>query len=181
MMEHYPILAARLAMIGYELEKVVYRGYSSSDKLQSMQDSSIASRTKLRLDADTKRHEVANQMMELSARQDRQKIEHAQDEAKALHETKMRALRARAEQEERDEQHQQRVRHLAEEQRVELEHARAKNREQLAYLEGLRGMGVDLSAYLVAKEAQKADYQILCGGIQGGQMPQLHLDVPRPA
>ena len=180
-MEHYPILAARLASIGYELEKVVYRGYSSSDKLQSMQDSSIASRTKLRLDADTKRHEMANQMMELSARQERQKIEHEQDEARALHETKMRALRARAEQEERDELHQQHVRHQAEEHRVELEHAHAKNRAQLTYLDGLRAMGVDLSAYLVAKDGNKADYQILCGGAPGGQMPQLHLDVPRPA
>jgi uncharacterized protein involved in tellurium resistance len=71
------------------------------------------------------------------------------------------------------------VRHQAEEHRVELEHARAKNREQLTYLDGMRAMGVDLSAYLVAKDGNKADYQILCGGAQGGQMPQLHLDVSR--
>jgi hypothetical protein len=39
--------------IGYEVTKVVFRGYYASEKLQSMHDNAIQSRTQLRLQNET--------------------------------------------------------------------------------------------------------------------------------
>merc|ERR1719152_1082161 len=57
----FPILAGRMSQVGYELLKIVYRGYSASETLQTMHDQAIAKRTKLKLDADTRSMEQAQQ------------------------------------------------------------------------------------------------------------------------
>ena len=69
--ETFPILKSRLASIGTDLLKVVYRGYSTSQELQAMHDAAIARRTKLRLQSDAVREEQANASMELRCRQER--------------------------------------------------------------------------------------------------------------
>jgi len=57
----FPILSGRMAQVGFSLLKIVYRGYSASDTLQSMHDTSIARRTQLKLDADTRAMELEQQ------------------------------------------------------------------------------------------------------------------------
>ena len=49
LLENYPQLMERCRVIGYEVSKVVFRGYYASPKLQEMHDHSITSRTKLKL------------------------------------------------------------------------------------------------------------------------------------
>ncbi len=46
----YPRLTERAKKIGFEITKVVFRGYFASTKLQAMHDTSIKARTKLKLD-----------------------------------------------------------------------------------------------------------------------------------
>ena len=46
----YPRLVDRSDKIGYKITKVVFRGYLASPKLQQMHDSSIHSRTNLKLE-----------------------------------------------------------------------------------------------------------------------------------
>ncbi len=48
-LEKYPQLQERCTRIGYEVSKVVFRGYNASPKLQAMHDNSIAARTKLKI------------------------------------------------------------------------------------------------------------------------------------
>merc|ERR1712045_22707 len=52
----YKTLTNRAEMIGYNISKVVFRGFHSSDALQNMHDKAIHERTRLRLEADTEDH-----------------------------------------------------------------------------------------------------------------------------
>eukprot|EP00092_Neocalanus_flemingeri_P034751 GFUD01037819.1.p1 GENE.GFUD01037819.1~~GFUD01037819.1.p1 ORF type:complete len:472 (+),score=167.86 GFUD01037819.1:62-1477(+) len=49
-------LSSRALNIGYRINKVVFRGFHSSDALQNMHDKAIHERTRLRLEADTEDH-----------------------------------------------------------------------------------------------------------------------------
>jgi len=51
--EAYPQLIARAHSIGFEITKVVYRGYTASQRLQGMHDDALQARTQLRLEAET--------------------------------------------------------------------------------------------------------------------------------
>lgn len=50
--ETYPKLIERAKAIGFEISKVVFRGYFASPKLQQMHDTSIQTRTNLKLQVD---------------------------------------------------------------------------------------------------------------------------------
>ena len=52
-LEHYPQLKERCKLIGYEVSKVVFRGYYAAPKLQAMHDNAIMARSKLKLQAST--------------------------------------------------------------------------------------------------------------------------------
>merc|ERR1719453_949283 len=71
----FPILSGRMRQTGFELLKIVYRGYSASETLQSMHDQAIAKRTKLKLEADTRSREQAQQALELQCKQERSRAE----------------------------------------------------------------------------------------------------------
>ena len=49
-LQTYRRLVERASKIGYDITKVVFRGYLASPKLQQMHDSSINTRTKLKLE-----------------------------------------------------------------------------------------------------------------------------------
>lgn len=66
--ETYQELTARAERIGYRINKVVYRGYDASTKLQAMHDDAIEMRTRLALEKETE-----EQQQELTdLKQDRQ-------------------------------------------------------------------------------------------------------------
>merc|ERR1719359_985817 len=81
----FPILAGRMGQTGFRLLKVVYRGYSTTAKLQAMHDESIAKRTQLKLQADTQQMELEQQRKDLQCRQQRAEQEHAISEAEMRH------------------------------------------------------------------------------------------------
>ncbi len=54
---NYKKLTERAVMIGYEVTKVVFRGYYASPKLQTMHDHSLEMRTKLKLEHESQQQE----------------------------------------------------------------------------------------------------------------------------
>jgi hypothetical protein len=167
----YASLTSRAQRIGYQVSKVVYRGYHASEKLQAMHDGAIEARTGLRLQAETERQaqELADLKLQREAERAKQRreLEIAQGEHEArmkrlaheelLHERQTGAERTRED------------RRLANQ--VRLAHQQARNRERLALLTAMRGLDVDLSRYLVA-QYQHPDRLIR---IEGDGRKQLHL------
>ena len=64
-------LCSRADSIGYKINKVVFRGFHSSDALQAMHDKAIQERTRLRLDADTEEHRQRTLDMQLTKEEER--------------------------------------------------------------------------------------------------------------
>jgi len=112
-MESFQSLAARAGLIGYTIPKVVFRGYSSSTKLQAMHDGAIEARTQLRLAAETEKQSQAladfKQRREADRATERRQVEaeeaeHKRKLAAAEHEEKLARARAEAEERMRDAQ-----------------------------------------------------------------------------
>jgi len=174
----FPILSGRMAQVGFSLLKIVYRGYSASDTLQSMHDTSIARRTQLKLDADTRAMELEQQARELQCKQDRSRAEQDLEAAERRHKNAMLDLEAEQQRAAKDADHTQALRHEAETARAALETARARNDEALRHDEGLTKLGVDLTQYLCVAGAREPDHHIKLDG-SGVGAPALHLEVPR--
>lgn len=178
----YPQLTQRAEKIGYRINKVVYRGYYASDKLQAMHDNAIECRTRLRLEAETERQaqELADLKLtrELERAGKRQKME----EAETTHQNRLKQLNHEAEltQREGDQKQLLEARRREEDLAAEvkrrqndlvLEHERALHEEQIGFFTRMRELQVDLTRYLVA-QYQNPDKVIR---IDNGPSPQLHL------
>merc|ERR1712048_1167746 len=61
----YPQLTSRARGIGFEVTKVVFRGYGAPQRLQKMHDDAIERRTKLALDRENEEQEQRLQGMNL--------------------------------------------------------------------------------------------------------------------
>ena len=64
-------LTSRADLIGYKVSKVVFRGFHSSEALQSMHDKAIHERTRLRLEADTEDHRQKTLDLQLAKEEER--------------------------------------------------------------------------------------------------------------
>jgi len=64
-------LCSRADTIGYKINKVVFRGFHSSDALQAMHDKAIQERTRLKLEADTEEHRQCTLDMRLGKEEER--------------------------------------------------------------------------------------------------------------
>lgn len=201
--DNFPILASRMGQTGNSLLKVVYRGYGASAQLQEMHDQAIARRTKLRLEADAARDEQETRAMELRCRRERAGQERELESSAARHKLEVVALQKAQERELQDEQHAQALRYDKEKMGVEL-HAQRQRHEadllrqkeltevasarlqaeadaELRRYEGLKQMGVDLTAYLVASAQAVPDQHIKLDSGAGANPPTVHLEVPAKA
>merc|ERR1719473_1596669 len=152
-MAAFPMLVERASMIGYKIDKVVFRGYKASEQLQAMHDSAIKTRTKLNLEARLLRadKERAMEVSNEAHLRDLKALSHAET-------LRMKEAEAAAEQAQRASEDAQRVRYLRE----------------------LKEQGVDLTAYLCAKE-RKGEKIISIEQGGGGEVgvgcsPHLHLN-----
>ncbi len=167
----YRQLVQRGERVGYQISKVVYRGYFASQKLQAMHDGAIETRTKLQLEAETE--EQAQQLADLKLTreadraQQRQQmeqsdVEHKNRMAQLMHQEGLREKQAEREQE------------LAWQQQrntLELKQKQAMNQEEEEFLKALRGLEVDVTKYLVAQN-QTAEKLIRIDTIR---QPNLHV------
>merc|ERR1712228_378582 len=67
----YHQLTSRAKGIGFEVTKVVFRGYGAPQRLQKMHDDAIERRTKLALDSENENQEQRLQDMKLAREEER--------------------------------------------------------------------------------------------------------------
>ena len=161
-LENYLQLTGRAARIGYDISKVVYRGYFASDKLQVMHDNAIECRTRLKLEAETQRQEQELADMKLAREKDRAAQQQELEETRTRHHNHMEELVAQAEAERqalKDRtalEAQRQTGELELEQRrqrdeLELETERQKHDAQTIFFQQIKTLDVDLTRYLVAQ------------------------------
>ena len=180
----FPILASRMAQTGFELLKIVYRGYSAGEALQSMHDQAIAKRTKLKLEADTRGMEQTHMSMELGCKQERSKAEMELESASRKHQNEMLDLVAQQRRQAADADHAQSLRHDGEKESARLEALRQRIDEELRFNEALKTLGVDLTQYLCIRGQKEPDHHIRldqgaagAGSGTGSTPAQLHLEL----
>jgi hypothetical protein len=167
----YGNLVGRSERIGYRINKVVYRGYVASEKLQLMHDDAIERRTALKLEAETERQAQELADLKLAREADRDAQRQAMIRAQTEHEESLAQLKHDGELSRRESDHRQQLNHVREDQLAEVEQTRATNDARLAFLQQMQGLQVDLTRYLVA-QYQHPDRLIR---VDGGPGPQLHL------
>merc|ERR1711904_97340 len=130
----YQQLTSRAKGIGFEVTKVVFRGYVAPDRLQRMHDDAIERRTKLVLDREHEDQAQLLQDLQLQHEEERLKKRRHMEVETAEHERKL-----------------QRACHEAKQQ--ELVEDRDAQRQHLANLKSTLGLsGEQLASYLLASE-----------------------------
>jgi hypothetical protein len=178
----YSQLIQRAERIGYRINKVVYRGYYASDKLQSMHDNAIECRTKLRLESETERQSQELADLKLVREAERAVRRQEMNEAEVRHQNRIADLAHAAKLSHQEAEQRQALEQKREEDGWTLEatrlnnksvllHDQATHEEQLRFFAGMQGLGVDLTRYLIA-QYQNPDKVIR---IDQNQESQLHL------
>ena len=167
--ETYSNLMARSERIGYRCNKVVYRGYAASDKLQAMHDSAIETRTALKLEAETERQaqELADLKLAREAERETQRRHIERD--KTEHDLQLKQLQHDSELNRQNQAQQQDLEFQRAQKGIELQHVQAEDSERLRFLREMQGLQVDLTRYLVA-QYQHPDRSIRVEGSNGAQL-----------
>ena len=147
----YKNLTSRAQRIGYEINKVVYRGYLASDALQTMHDGAIEARTELKLESETEAQaqELADMRLKREAERTIQRNE--VETQQAQHERELERLRVEEELRQATARNQLERESVQQNNLVELEHLRAINEEKSTFLSAVAEMEVDMTRYLVAQ------------------------------
>jgi len=138
-METYPQLTQRAHSIGFEITKVVYRGYSASKRLQGMHDDALQARTQLRLEAETEEQAQRLSDLKLAKEHDRQRKKQEMQREEVEHNNAVLRM-----------QHEERLLESKQTQEAKLAEEEAANAKRLEYFSKLKELGVDINAYLAA-------------------------------
>jgi regulator of protease activity HflC (stomatin/prohibitin superfamily) len=167
-LESYSQLVSRAKGIGFEVTKVVFRGYGAPPQLQKMHDDAIERRTRLVLDRESSEQEQSLQDMKLQREESRVRIRRQMDAEAKRHELEMqREAKAHA-------REMQQLSHEADldaqraKAQATLESQNAASAAELQHLVQMQkelGLSSDqLSAYLTAKIQGKPEKLIQIGG-----------------
>jgi hypothetical protein len=168
-LQQYANLTTRAERIGYRVNKVVYRGYVASDKLQVMHDSAIEARTRLKLEVETERQAQELADLKLTRESEREAQRRQMQRVQTEHELALKQLQHHAELGRKDAAQKQEVAYQRDLKSAELEYLEAEDSERLRYLREMQGLQVDLTRYLVA-QYQHPDRLIRVDGINGSQL-----------
>merc|ERR1712039_205806 len=131
---YYPQLTSRARGIGFEVTKVVFRGYGAPQRLQKMHDDAIERRTKLALERENEDQEQAMQDMKLGREEERLRKRQMMEKETSAHEREL-----------------QKEAHDAKQQEI-----RRDRQSQLEHLENMKTSlslsGDQLASYLLASE-----------------------------
>jgi len=167
-------------MIGFGIPSIVYRGYQASEKLQEMHDSAIQSRTQLHNEAENAAQLEKLEDLKLSKRLERLKREKEIEQANKQHQLEMIALEHKEALARQEKEHQEKLKHLEAERKMEEGALKRQNDERLRYYAKLEKLGVDLTKVLCT-ENQRVDKSIRIETPQGSQgqaaAPSLILDL----
>src|SRR5262249_49089761 len=92
-LDTYRQLVARASQCGYRINKVVYRGYGATERLQQMHDQAIEGRTKLQLERETERQSQELENSKLDGQLQRAAKRRADQSAEVEHEMALRRTR----------------------------------------------------------------------------------------
>lgn len=168
-LSEYINLVSRSERIGYRINKVVYRGYVASNKLQTMHDDAIEKRTALKLEAETERQAQELADLKLQREAEREEIRRGMQREQAEHEQNLLQVQHDGDRERAEAEHKQEVAHKRELELTDVEHLRGENEERLRFLREIQGLQVDLTRYLVA-QYQHPDRLIRVDGTGGSQL-----------
>merc|ERR1711870_44974 len=96
----YPQLTSRAKGIGFEVTKVVFRGYGAPLRLQKMHDDAIERRTKLGLDRENEEQEQQLQDLKLDRENERLRKRRQMETATKTHELELQRVAHKAKQQE---------------------------------------------------------------------------------
>lgn len=163
--ETYVQLKQRADAIGYKIDSIIYNGYTSSDKLQSMQDSAIEARTRMRLNAETEkqRNELINVRLESQNKRFKQEAE--LQKLKSYFEQKLVDEKARFQMDMAKQRHECEMALVESGQRADKEVQLKEQEAEQTHLRELKSLGVNVDEYHLEsmRQAHKVDkqYQIL--------------------
>lgn len=86
---NYPQLMDRSKQIGYDISKVVYRGFHTHDKLQMLHDNAVKTRTNLKIAYEKEEREQEMTDMKLKNEKDRIQLEQRLEEENLKHQQAM--------------------------------------------------------------------------------------------
>merc|ERR1711879_258434 len=109
----YQQLTTRAKGIGFEVTKVVFRGYGAPQRLQKMHDDAIERRTKLALDRENEDQEQRMQDMKLTREEERLRKRQSMEKETKVHELELQRQAHEAQQQEILRDRQSRLEHLA--------------------------------------------------------------------
>jgi len=152
-LDAYRQLTSRAKGIGFEVTKVVFRGYGAPDRLQKMHDDAIERRTKLALERENQEQEQQLQDLKLDRENERQVKRRQMEAATKTHELEL-----------------QRVAHEATQQ--ELSDKREAHLSHLERIKSTLGMTSEqIAAYLQASEQGPPGKLIQIAGKDNASMP----------
>ena len=137
----YKALLEGVKRIGYRINKVVYRGYTASEKLQAMHDNAIETRTRLVLET-----EIEHQQQELTDLKQSREHQRNAEQRREEERTQQHHL------DQQEKEHKQTLAFLKEKQTADKEHQEDLLRLQQGEWDHLKALGTDLTAVFVAKE-----------------------------
>ncbi|CAL1545425.1 unnamed protein product [Lymnaea stagnalis] len=147
-LDTYPQLQHRADRVGFKVQKVVFRGYHASDKLQEMQNSAIESRTQLRLQREIEEQEQKLANFKLNKLQERSSIQQIMEVKRQAHGQKIAALTQKHKLEMEEMMHSQKLSLAAMETKMKLEQRKAEDAQKIKHLASLAGVNVDVNRYL---------------------------------
>ncbi|XP_053401267.1 uncharacterized protein LOC123549498 [Mercenaria mercenaria] len=149
----YPQLEQRAEKIGYQLQKIVFRGYHSSDQLQAMQNSAIESRTQLRLNTEIEEQKQLLADLKMSKEQERVKLKQEMEKSKQSHNQKKDDMVQTHKLSLEQLEHEQKldIRELMTRARLDIK--KAEDDHNVEHLNRLKDLNVDLTAYLANQQS----------------------------
>lgn len=140
----YPALLNRALVIGYGVNKVVFRGYETTDVIQKMYDGALEQKTKLKLDRMTTEQAQELETYKLEAELSRNESKHKLDKKMIENATELAKMKSDSQLELDKHRH-----------AFELGELIKQNNESIRYLSQLSDHRVDLTRYLTAKAQGK--------------------------
>ncbi len=170
--ENYTQLLNRAKQVGYNINKIVYRGYTTSQALRKMHEEAIETRTRLKLKRETE--EQAQKLSDFKQQREFERAEKTRIDKKLQeehelelqqkrheHQLKLQQKQWELEQEQRRQQEQE-----------ELLHQQKILQQRLDYFKELAQLNVDLTSFLTQN---RADQVIEIRG-HNETSPHLHLE-----
>lgn len=151
-LDTYPQLQQRSERIGYEVQKIVFRGYHSSEQLQMMQNSAIESRTQLRLNTEIEEQRQKLADLKVSKEQERTKLKQDMEKSKQDHRQKVDQLKQQHSLQLEQLQHDQKLLINSQMTKAKLDYQMETDSHRIDHLNKLKDLSIDLTTYMTNQQ-----------------------------